>query len=415
MTTFDSSLLNLNPTMNNINALPYIQAIAQTSTLDQSVMMSNLEREFALAPYGDFPCDTYKCSQLSGVLTLGKRKLATYSVTENRIYFSPEVEYADRDEKLADIRTQIIGASIMRQAIAEINAFKNLDATNTGVRSCGRAFVGHARQTVDFNNVRGISPTLISELIKLYLGELPAGIEVTPFLKQIILSVYMNLLGADRLDKGTDEERIEIVKNIDANVPVKFLYYLVFGSEALYWNLCMPHQASDMSSYSPEYQEQISNHVTAIVTFLSKWNYVSVIQDPKLKNDAYFVQMPVIEGVVSDLGEYVENLYSYANGKTDISMKATYALVEGLLEPDLAFGHTTKHYVTEGESTLEECISYGDFLFDAPLIIHIVDPGQQNLVFKSNRMFFNSGCSNMGHIWKNASNGSNEPMPSLIY
>lgn len=271
--------------MSYINALPYIQAIAQTSTLDQSVMMSNLEREFALAPYGDFPCDTYKCSQLSGVLTLGKRKLATYSVTENRIYFSPEVEYADRDEKLADIRTQIIGASIMRQAIAEINAFKNLDATNTGVRSCGRVFVGHARQTVDFNNVRGISPTLISELIKLYLGELPAGIEVTPFLKQIILSVYMNLLGADRLDKGTDEERIEIVKNIDANVPVKFLYYLVFGSETLYWNLCMPHQASDMSSYSPEYQEQISNHVTAIVTFLSKWNYVSVIQDPKLKHN----------------------------------------------------------------------------------------------------------------------------------
>ena len=401
--------------MSTINALPYIQAIAHASVLEQSVMMGNLEREFASVPYGEFPCDTYKCSQLSGVLTLGKRKLATYSVTENRVYFTPGISYSDREVKQADIRTQIIGLSIMRQAISEVNAFKDLDATSTGVRSCGRSFVGHARQSVDWSNVPGISMFLVDELCKIAFGEIPAGVEVTPFMKQLVVSVYMNLLGANCVDKGTDEERIEIFKNISSKIQTKFLYFLTFGSDTQYWNFCMPHQASNMSSYSPEYQEQINTHVSAIVEFLTKWNYVSVVQDPKVRNDTYFVQMPILEGVVSDLAKYVEDLYALGAGAEKVALRATYALVEGLLEPDLAFGHTTKHYVTDGEDSMEESIAYGDFLFDSPLIIHIVEPGEQNMVFKSNRMFFNNGCTNMGHIWKNASNGANEPVPSLIY
>ena len=92
-------------------------------------------------------------------------------------------------------------------------------------------------------------------------------------------------------------------------------------------------------------------------------------------------------------------------------MKPTYTLVEGMLEPDLVFGHalTTSKQVPladGGVEVLQERPAYGDFLFDSPMVIHYLDPLSQTVVFKSNRMIFNQGCTNMNHIWRNASHGS---------
>lgn len=400
--------------MSILNAYPLLSSFAQTSPLDQETIMKSMEREFASVPLEDFPCPTLKCSQLSGVLTLKKRKLATYTATEHQVYFSPLISFSDREEKLADIRNQIIGMSIFRQAQSEIDAAFTLDETNTSSRSCGRPFQGMARTSTDTDQLKWAPENMMDQLSAIFLGELPPEITLTPYLKTLMISIVMSIVGPNGVaTKAATQESIDLaVKSYVTKTVSRRFFYLVFGSATQYWNLCMPQQAMNMESYSEEYQNKIGDVVGRIVDFLTRWFYVSVIQHPELANDNILVMMPNMTDNSCDLATYVENLYDIGNGKNNLScMKPTYTLVEGMLEPDLVFGHTltTSKQVPladGGVEVLQERPAYGDFLFDSPMVIHYLDPLSQTVVFKSNRMIFNQGCTNMNHIWRNASHGS---------
>lgn len=399
--------------MSVINAYPLLSSFAQTSPLDQEEIMKAMEREFASVPLEDFPCPTIKCAQLSGVLTLNKRKLATYAATENQVYFSPQISYSDREERLADIRTQIIGMSIFRQAQAEVDAAISLDETNTSSRSCGRPYQGMSRVITDTDKLDWAPEGFIDQLSEIFIGKLPPAVELTPYIKTLMISVLMSVVGPDGLaTKTATKESIEVLKSYIAKTTSRKFFYLVFGTTSQYWNLCMPDQVLNMSDYSEEYQGQLGDLVANIVEFMSRWFYVSVIQHPEMTNNNLLVMMPNMEEHSVDLSTYVEKLYSMGSGKLDeTGLKPTYALVEGLLEPDLVFGQsltiTKQAPVVDGSvEVLQERPAYGDFLFDSPMVIHYLDPENQKLVFKSNRMVFNQGCTNMAHIWRNASNGT---------
>lgn len=404
--------------MSSINAFPLIHSFAQTSPLSQEEIMKNLEREFASVPINEFPCPTMKCSQLSGTLSLGRRKLATYAATEHRMYFSPLTPFSDREEKLADIRTQMVGNSIMRQAVAELQAARDLNCSNESVKACGRPYLGTSRSVVNSKELEWADPRLITDLTELFIGELPPSVEIPPFLQTLFIGVYMSIVGIDDATKDKHDEKLEVLKRYLGSVNSKFFFYIVFGSGVQYWNLCMPHQVLHMEEYSKEYQDQLGDLTVRIVEFLSKWFFVSVIQDPDLANDNILVLMPNMKDESIDLQNYIERMYAIGNNQTTEPLKPVYTLVEGLLEPDSVFGHklniTKTQELPGGDSELLEVRpAFGDFLFDSPMIIHYVDPMAQQTTYMSNRMVFNHGCTNMTHVWKNASHGSMKTVPPL--
>lgn len=400
--------------MSKINALPFIQSLATAAVLTADDITANMEREFVKMPEGYFAAEVLKCGQLTGVLSLGKRKLATYCATEQAIHLHPTVNYDEERDLLEEIRAQIISNSIFAQAVSEVEAMMSLNMFDTGVRSCGREFTVHSRNVISFMDV---NEEIYEYLNEKFIGKRPPGVNITPFTKYLLTFLYMSVVGSDYIERDSVEEVKINLERILKKLPKQHFAFIVFGSGTQYWDLMMDdciQRLSDQSFDMPDDRKQELNaYVDGVVNFLQTWFNCTVYAKEHPLAEELFVIMPIY-GEKDKLEDYVEKMYAIgANREVEKGLLPTYALVEGLLRPDAVFGQKiTEDGVTSDGEQYRKKIAFGDFLFDSPMVIHRLS-GDNDIELTSTRMVFNKGCTNMRHIWKNATGGSKEPVPSL--